>query len=187
MSCGWADTPTQPKVAQNPLRSQPPCRQVCPPDCHPAHLPQQGQILHPKPSATIALCLPARQVGMCDCRYLGPDYGDERKGPSEVVSAAQIPYLAKESFPLCMQASLLFHGTHEHALSTHAVGCFPGQGMTAREGLLLACKDWAASCHCVDADQLSHTYDSLQVQSPFTDCFECMCRACTIACTRMHI
>jgi len=38
-------------------------------------------------------------------RYLGPDYGDERKGPSEAVAAAQIPYLAKESFPLCMQAS----------------------------------------------------------------------------------
>ena len=39
------------------------------------------------------------------CRYLGPDYGDERKGPSEAVMAAQIPYLAKESFPMCMQAS----------------------------------------------------------------------------------
>ena len=39
------------------------------------------------------------------CRYLGPDYGDERKGPSEAVAAAQVPYLAKESFPLCMQAS----------------------------------------------------------------------------------
>ena len=41
----------------------------------------------------------------CMCRYLGPDYGDERKGPSEAVATVQIPYLAKESFPLCMQAS----------------------------------------------------------------------------------
>ena len=47
------------------------------------------------------------QMSVCNCRYLGPDYGDERKGPSEAVMAAQIPYLAKESFPLCMQASPL--------------------------------------------------------------------------------
>lgn len=52
-------------------------------------------------------------------RYLGPDYGDgEQKGPQEVVNAAQLPALAKQSFPLCMQVShcpqsqlvLLVHG-----------------------------------------------------------------------------
>ncbi len=36
-------------------------------------------------------------------RYLGPDYGDGEKGPQEVVTAAQLPALAKQSFPLCMQ------------------------------------------------------------------------------------
>lgn len=36
------------------------------------------------------------------CRYLGPDYGEEQ-GPQDVVMAAQLPALARHSFPLCMQ------------------------------------------------------------------------------------
>lgn len=42
-------------------------------------------------------------------RYLGPDYGDgERKGPQDVVTAAQVPFSAKQSFPLCMQVQIVF-------------------------------------------------------------------------------
>jgi DNA primase large subunit len=35
-------------------------------------------------------------------RYLGPDYG-EQQGPQDVVLASQLPGLARQSFPLCMQ------------------------------------------------------------------------------------
>ena len=38
------------------------------------------------------------------CRYLGPDYGDENAAPRGVVLAAQLPALARQSFPLCMKA-----------------------------------------------------------------------------------
>ena len=37
-------------------------------------------------------------------RYLGPDYGDENAAPRGVVLAAQLPALARQSFPLCMKA-----------------------------------------------------------------------------------
>ena len=37
-------------------------------------------------------------------RYLGPDYGDENTAPRGVVLAAQLPTLARQSFPLCMKA-----------------------------------------------------------------------------------
>lgn len=37
------------------------------------------------------------------CRYLGPDYGDENAAPHGVVLAAQLPALARQSFPLCMK------------------------------------------------------------------------------------
>ena len=51
------------------------------------------------------------------CRYLGPDYGDERKGPQGVVSAAQLPLLAKQSFPLCMQS--MYHRLHQDSHLKH--------------------------------------------------------------------
>ena len=95
------------------MRSQPPCEQSCRPGPHPASCVGQGGLLWViAVQRAVALWPPAVQVGTCICRYLGPDYGDERKGPSEAVSAAQIPYLAKESFPLCMQASLPHHRAH---------------------------------------------------------------------------
>ncbi len=40
------------------------------------------------------------------CRYLGPDFGEARLLRSDV-TADQIPILAKQSFPLCMQVSFL--------------------------------------------------------------------------------
>eukprot|EP00884_Botryococcus_braunii_P016382 jgi/Botrbrau1/3427/Bobra.139_1s0007.1 len=45
-------------------------------------------------------------------RYLGPDYGDEGAS-KEVVTAAQIPVLARTSFPLCMQRM------YDHLHSVH--------------------------------------------------------------------
>ncbi|BDA49539.1 DNA primase large subunit [Coccomyxa sp. Obi] len=51
-------------------------------------------------------------------RYLGPDYGDgERKSPQDVVTAAQIPFLAKQSFPLCMQN--MYNRLHSDAHLKH--------------------------------------------------------------------
>ena len=35
-------------------------------------------------------------------RYLGPDYGEAGAVDREAVTAAQIPGLARQSFPLCM-------------------------------------------------------------------------------------
>ncbi len=50
------------------------------------------------------------------CRYLGPDYGDGgAAGPKGVVRAAEVPALARASFPLCMRA--MYEALHaEHHL-----------------------------------------------------------------------
>ena len=49
-------------------------------------------------------------------RYLGPDYGDGgTTGPKGVVRAAEVPALARASFPLCMRA--MYEALHaEHHL-----------------------------------------------------------------------
>ena len=49
-------------------------------------------------------------------RYLGPDYGDGAAGGAKgVVQAAEVPALARASFPLCMRA--MYEALHaEHHL-----------------------------------------------------------------------
>ena len=51
-----------------------------------------------------------------NCRYLGPDYGDGgAAGAKGVVRAAEVPALARASFPLCMRA--MYEALHaEHHL-----------------------------------------------------------------------
>lgn len=49
-------------------------------------------------------------------RYLGPDYGEAAAGEQrDVVAAAQVPALARQSFPLCM-ALMTQHLHAEHHL-----------------------------------------------------------------------
>ena len=50
----------------------------------------------------------------CVRRYLGPDYGDGASaGAKGVVRAAEVPALARVSFPLCMRAMYeALHGEH---------------------------------------------------------------------------
>ena len=53
---------------------------------------------------------------MAPSRYLGPDYGDsDVRSAKGVVRAADIPALARTSFPLCMRA--MYEALHaEHHL-----------------------------------------------------------------------
>lgn len=57
-----------------------------------------------------------RGGGLSAFRYLGPDYGDSDVRSSKgVVRAADVPALARASFPLCMRA--MYEAVHaEHHL-----------------------------------------------------------------------
>ena len=54
-------------------------------------------------------------------RYLGPDYGEEHSGPQDAVVAAQLPNLARQSFPLCMQVR---RDGHASPCAMHPAPCW---------------------------------------------------------------
>ena len=72
------------------------------------------------------------------CRYLGPDYGEE-PGPQDVVMAAQLPALARQSFPLCMQH--MFQRAHTDSHLKHFGRLQLGLFLKAR--LLLLPAHWS--------------------------------------------
>lgn len=72
-------------------------------------------------------------------RYLGPDYSDpSKRGVVGVVSAADIPRLAQESFPLCMEAMRLelHHSHHLKHTGRMQLGLFlKGIGLPLEEAI----------------------------------------------------
>ena len=97
-------------------------------------------------SVCLSVCMPAcLLVGpilpVCN-RYLGPDYGDLQR-PAGEVTAADLPRLAHESFPLCMLVSVYYlHQLTANVLHLPFLDNVSYDGRTQQVSLLVRCSPY---------------------------------------------